>query len=42
MTTYNETNAGRGIKCDNEEIYCNNEDYNCDGSVVYNQVDEED
>jgi hypothetical protein len=34
MTTYADTNAGRGIRCNNTTIFCNNQDYYCDGSVV--------
>ena len=41
MTTYNNSEAGRGIKCDNEEIYCDSEEYYCDGSVAYNDVEPE-
>ena len=37
MTTYNDTDAGRGIKCDNTTILCNSKDYYCDGSVVLRQ-----
>jgi len=42
MTTYNETDAGRGIKCDNAEIYCDSQEYYCDGSVAYKDVEPED
>ena len=41
MTTYNEVIHGRGLKCDIEELYCNNEQYYCDGSVSYNEVEPE-
>jgi len=33
-TTYNDTNKGRGIRCDNTTILCNSKEYYCDGSVV--------
>ncbi|GAG11013.1 unnamed protein product [marine sediment metagenome] len=42
MTSYTEIVYGRGIKCDNEEILCNSEEYYCDGSVAYREVEPED
>ena len=37
--TYDETFAGRGLRCDNQELLCDNEDYYCDGAVVMTEVD---
>lgn len=42
MTEYDEVKAGKGIKCDNVEIYCDSKEYYCDGSVAYNEVEPED
>ncbi len=35
MTTYNETTAGRNIRCNDTDLFCDNQDYYCDGSVVH-------
>jgi len=34
-TTQTEVLAGYVIMCDNTDIYCNSEEYYCDGSVVH-------
>ena len=33
-TTLTKETSGRGIMCNNTDLYCNNTDYYCDGTVV--------
>ena len=37
-TTQKATKAGYGILCNNTTMFCNSEDYHCDGSVVFRDV----
>ena len=37
-TTLIDTFHGRGIMCDNEDIYCSSEEYYCDGSIVFRSI----